>query len=150
MVKIRRYEEKDYEEVVAMYYDLLKTIHANHKLKPMQYFYQNVLDWIDCNYDIMLTYDDTDITGFCLSYVDAMGGIVEDFYQGEVVYVKPQYRKGRSAYLQYTTVLGLADEHNMICATNASNITESSHISNKLGSLIYTHYERMPNGNDKK
>ena len=148
MVKIRRYEDKDFEEVVQMYSDLIHTLYPNHTIKPIQYFYSNVLNWINWNYDIIITYNEEAITGFSMCYVDSMGGIVEDYYQGEIIYIKPEYRKSRSAYLIYYTNMNYADSQGMILATNAADTTESSHISAKLGEKTYTHYERKPNGND--
>jgi hypothetical protein len=145
MVKIREYQDTDFEQIVQMYYCLLHEVYPNHKIKGIAHCYQNVLNWINWNYDIMVTYKDDEITGFGLCYMDSMGGAVEDYYQGEIIYIKPEYRKGRSAYLIYHTAMIMADKYNMILATNASDVTESSHISKKLGQQIYTHYERIPN-----
>ena len=145
MVKIREYQESDFEEIVQMYHALLHEAYPQHKIKPIQHCYQNVLAWINFKYDIMVTYKDEAITGFSLCYFDNMGGVVEDYYQAECIYIKPEYRKGRSAYLFYHTAMLYADSQGVIIATNASDTTESSHISNKLGTLIYSHYERIPN-----
>ncbi len=145
MVKVREYHDTDFEEVVEMYMALIHELYPNHKIKPVQHFCSNILNWINWNYDIILTYNEEAITGFSMCYIDSMGGIVEDYYQGEIIYIKPQYRKGRSAYMIYKTNIAMADSQGMILATNASDTTESSHISNKLGVKTYTHYQRMPN-----
>lgn len=145
MVKIREYQESDYEEIVDMYYELIKMLYPNHTIKSKQHFHMNVINWLNWNYDIIVTYNEEAITGFSMCYVDSMGGIVEDYYQGEIIYIKPEYRKGRSAYLIYHTNMAYAESRGMILATNASDITESSGISAKLGDKIYTHYERIPN-----
>jgi hypothetical protein len=144
VVKIREFQEDDFEEIAQMYHSLLKEVYPNHNIKPILYACKNIMNWIDWNYDIMVTYKDDEITGFGLCYMDSMGGAVEDYYQGEIIYIKPEYRKGRSAYLIYHTAMIMADKYNMILATNASDVTESSHISKKLGQLVYSHYERMP------
>ena len=145
VVKIREFKPDDIEAVTRMYHKLLHEVYPNHTIKPILNCYKLVMKWIEWNYDIMVTYKGEEITGFGLCYIDSMGGIVEDFYQGEIIYIKPEYRKGRSAYLIYHTAMIMADKYNMILATNASDVTESSHISKKLGQQIYTHYERIPN-----
>ena len=144
MVEIRDYKDSDYEEIVKMYYQLLHDVYPYHTIKPIQHSYRNVLNWIALNYDIMVTYDESEVTGFTMCFIDSMGGAVEDYLQADVIYVKPEYRKGRSAYLLYTTVMAYADNLGLLIATNASDVTESSHISSKLGKLIYSHYERLP------
>jgi hypothetical protein len=144
VVKIREFQEDDFEEIAQMYHSLLKEVYPNHNIKPILYACKNIMNWIEWKYDIMVTYKDDEITGFGLCYMDSMGGAVEDYYQGEIIYIKPEYRKGRSAYLIYQTAMNLADKYSVILATNASDITESSHISKKLGQLVYSHYERMP------
>lgn len=144
MVKIREYQESDFLEIINMYHALLHEVYPNRNIKPIQYACRNVLNWIDWNYDIMVTYKGDEITGFSLCYMDSMGGVVDDFYQGEIVYIKPEYRKGRSAYLIYNTAMNIADKLGVILSTNASDITESSHISKKLGQPLYTQFERIP------
>ena len=142
MVKVREYKDTDFEEVTRMYHDLLKTVYPKHTVKPIQYCYRNILVWISLKYDITVTENDKEITGFGLAYADNMGGAVEEFYQGEIVYVKPEFRKGRSAYLIYSSYINYAKSQKMLILTNASNITESSHISKKLGTELFTTYQR--------
>jgi hypothetical protein len=144
MVIVREYKESDFEEVVQMYYNMIIEVYPHREFKAKQFFYNNVIRWIDSNYDIIVTSKDDIITGFALCYFDNMGGICEDYYQGECIYVKPEYRKGRSAYLMYKSVMIYADNSNFLISTNASDITESSHISNKLGIKVFTKYERLP------
>ena len=144
MVIIRAYEESDFEEVVEMYYNMVLEVYPHRQFKSKQHFYANVINWITWNYDIMITVKDDIITGFNMCYVDSMGGICEDYYQGECIYIKPEYRKTRSAYLLYTASIIYAKKMGYILSTNASDITESSHISNKLGLRVFTKFEKLP------
>ena len=143
-VVVREYRESDFEEVVEMYYQMVLEVYPHREFKPKQHFYKNVLYWIANYYDIIVTEDDGIITGFSMCFVDNMGGITDDYYQGECIYIKPEYRKGRSAYLMYHTNMNVADSMGYILSTNASDITESSGISKKLGIKLFTKYERIP------
>ncbi len=146
MVIVREYQESDFEEVVEMYYQMCLVVYPHREFKSKQFFYKQVLDWIDYNYDIIITEDEGIVTGFSMCYVDSMGGITEDYYQGECIYVKPEYRKGRSAYLMYATNISYANKMGYILSTNASDITESSKISAKLGLKVFTKFELLPKG----
>lgn len=146
MVKVRDYKDTDFEEIVEMYYQMCLEVYPHRKFKSKQHFYKNVLNWIEWNYDIIVTVKDEEITGFTMCYFDSMGGICEDYYVGECIYVKPKYRKTRSAYLMYHTAINYADSLGMILSTNASDITESSHISKKLGVRVFTKFEKLPQG----
>lgn len=143
MVTIREYKQSDFEEVVDMYHKMCLEVYPHRQFKDKQYFYGNVLNWVAWNYDILITEQYGIITGFSMCFVDNMGGIAEDYYVGECVYVKPKYRKGRSAYLMYKTAINYADAMGFLLSTNASDITESSHISNKLGIKVFSKYERL-------
>ena len=145
MVEIRPYQESDFEEVVNMYREILLEVYPNHTVKPLQYMAKLVLAWIDFNYDIMVTHNYGEITGFSLGIVDSMGGVVEDYYLCEIIYVKPEHRKGRSAYLHYHTMIEYAKSQNWILGGNASTSTSSSDIAKKIGEVTYYHYERLPN-----
>lgn len=144
MVTVRAYKDTDFEEVVDMYYKMCLEVYPHREFKTKQFFYKNVLNWIDWNYDIIMTEKDDIVTGFALAYVDNMGGICDDYYQGECIYVKPEYRKTRSAYLMYNSFVNFADSMGYITSTNASSITESHKIAKKFGKKIFEKYERLP------
>ncbi len=146
MVTVRAYKESDYEEVVDMYYKLCHTVYPNRKFKSKQYFYKNVMNWIEWNYDIIVTEVNGVISGFAMCYVDSMGGICEDYYEGECIYIKEDYRKTRSAYLMYHTNMIYANKMGYVLSTSASDVTESSHISAKLGTKLFTKFEKLPTG----
>lgn len=144
MVTIRAYNPNDFEEIVDMYYKMIHEVYPHRQFKSKQYFYRNVMRWLDLNYDIMITEKDGVITGFCMCYYDSMGGICDDFYQAECVYVKPEYRKTKSAYLMYHSVMIYADKMGLLISTNAAETTESHKISDKFGLKLFSHYERLP------
>lgn len=143
MVTIREYREADFEEVVSMYYDMCITVYPHREFKSIQHFYTNVLRWIESGYDINITEDDGVVTGFTMCYLDCMGGIVEDYYQAECLYVKPKYRRGRSAYLLYNTALSYADSQDWLISTNASTITDGGSMASKYAKSVFIQYERL-------
>ena len=147
---IREYKPTDFEEVVDMYYNMCLEVYPHRQFKSKQYFYRNVIRWLDFNYDIMVTELDGIITGFILCYVDSMGGIVDDYYQIECVYVKKKFRKGRSLFLMVNTAIEYANQKGYILSGKASEITESSKISSKYGVNVFTTFERLPIGEDNE
>lgn len=145
MVVVREYKETDLEEVVDMYYKMCHDVYPHREFKSKQYFYANVINWFEWNYDIIVTEKDGIITGFAMCYIDNMGGICDDYYVGECIYVKPEFRKGRSAYLMYNTAINYGESQGYVLSTNASDITESSHISAKvLGIRVFSKFEKIP------
>lgn len=149
MVTIRAYRPSDFEEVVDMYYRMCLEVYPHRTFKDKQYFYRNVIHWIEWHYDIMVTEKDGEITGFSLCYMDSMGGITEDFYHFECLYVKERFRKTRSAHLLVNTPIIYADSRNLIISANASNISECSNFVSRLGDKIFTTYERLPKKEEK-
>jgi len=139
---LREYKLSDKEEVVFMYYEATKEVLLNHEIKPLQNFNDVITNWEEWGYDIIVTENGLELTGFSVCCIDTMGGIVEPYYHAEVIFVKPEYRKGRSAYLLYQQGLSKAQEKGMLVATNAYEHSEASQISKKLGVKTYTHYER--------
>lgn len=142
---IREYKPSDFEEVVQMYYNMCIEAYPHRQFKEKQYFYNNVMRWLSYNYDIMIVEKNNDIVGFSLCYYDSLGGIVEDFYNMECVYIKEQYRKSRALYLIVMTAINYCDKMGLILSGNASDVTESSKISSKYGIKLFTKYERIPN-----
>lgn len=142
---IREYTTEDFEEVVDMYYKMCLEVYPHRKFKSKQYFYANVINWINWKYDIMVTEKDGNITGFIMCYFDSMGGIVEDYYQLECYYVKPEYRKTRALYLMYNTVTIYCDSMGVLLSGSASSFTESKKICLKYGNIeVFSKIERLP------
>jgi hypothetical protein len=146
MVTIREYKPSDFDEVLNMYYQLCHEIYPHRTFKSMRAFESNVKFWISSNYDIMVTENNGRVTGFILCYVDNMGGIVDDYYQIECVYVKHDARNSRALQLMVATAMNYANTKGYILSGNASEFTQASDISSRFGLKILTRYERLPNG----
>ena len=141
---IRTYKPTDFKEVVNMYYELTKEVYSHRKIAHIDNFYKAVNEWIDCNYDIIIIEKDGIVAGFGVAYIDSMGGLLENYYLLDNVYIKPEYRKTRSLYFIVQYCLHYAQSQGYVLAGNASDITESSRISAKFGLKVFTRYEKLP------
>lgn len=148
-MQLKKMDLVDYEEVVDMLYAFYQEVYGDIRQLGSRYFYyQTVSDWINKGKDVVLSIDKGIVTGFSLAYVDSMGGLTKPYYNGEIAYVKPKYRKGRSAYLLYKNVVEYADELNM-------NLLSNSRVENGVDKMVEKHfdckkmfinYERIYNG----
>jgi len=118
-VSLRKMELRDYEQVVNMHIDFIATIYPNRELGEYIHFYNMVSAWINHQKHIYVTEKDGELTGYSVSSVDYNHGLTEPVYFGEIAYVKPKYRKGKSAYLLYNNVVNIADELGLRLTANA-------------------------------
>lgn len=119
MMELRKANLNDFEQIVEMFYNFTKEIYPDRKIGSKYFFYEVVSSWIKDNKDVIVTYNDKEITGFSLSYKDFNNGLTEPIYFGEIAYVKPEYRKTRAAYLLYKNGSEYAKEQNLTVVTNA-------------------------------
>lgn len=104
-MKLRVAGLNDYNELVAMYKDLVHTVYDGMKIGEDIFFHGVVTQWYQTNKDIVICEtDDGKIAGFTLAYKEDLG-IIEPYYFGDIAYVKPEYRKTRAAYLLYHNVV---------------------------------------------
>lgn len=146
---LRPFFLSDYEAVVDMYYDFTREVFTERKIGYKYFFYKTVQEWIKKGNDIVLvTTDDGEIVGFSMAFYDDFGGLTEPFYNGEIAYVKPEYRKSKAAYLLYNNVVEVAKERNLLIVANGR-------VENGIDKMIKKHYkatpmfinfERKPNG----
>lgn len=118
-MNIRKFELRDFEEVVEMYRLLTCEIYPDRQIGSKYFFYRAVMSWIDSGKDIIVCEKDKDIIGFTMSGIDQCGGITEQVYSGEIAYVKEDYRKTRAAYLLYHNVSDYATEQGLRLIANA-------------------------------
>jgi len=143
MVTIREFRSTDVGEVAAMYKLMCIEVYPHRTFNKMQHFVDNVEYWHRNNYDIMVSEDKGEVTGFSMCYVDDMGGIVDDYYIAECLYIKPGYRKGRSAYLLIKQGERVAEANSYMLSTYASENTEMSRLYDKRERYkVFTKYER--------
>lgn len=144
-MKIRKFEPCDFLEVVGMFKDFIKELYPNRKLGTDIAFIENVLNWIKLQRHIFVTTtNEGKITGFTMSYVNYNDYVTEPVYHGEIAYVKPMYRGGKSAYLLYNNVVHIADDIGLILTANAfENQFKIEQIQRKFnGKKIYISMER--------
>ena len=118
MITLDKFKLSDYEELVDMYYEFNKDVYQNRKIGDKYFFYKAVMKWINQDADIVLSRDGDIVTGFSMCYKDMFGGLTETIYQCDLCYVKPAYRKSRSAYMLYNNAYEYAKELGLkICAS---------------------------------
>lgn len=119
-MKIRKFESQDFLEVAHMFKDFIKELYPHRKLGTDIAFVESVLNWIKLQRHIFVTTtNDGKITGFSVSYIDYNNYVTEPTYFGEVCFVRPIYRGGKSAYLLYNNGANIAKELGLILASNA-------------------------------
>lgn len=119
-MKIRKFDVSDFIEVVAMYKDFVREVYAGRKLGADLAFFETVMNWIKFQKHINITTtNDEKITGFSVSYVNFNDYVTEPVYCGEIAYVKPMYRGGKSAYLLYHNMVNVAENIGLIITANA-------------------------------
>lgn len=132
---LKKMELFDYEEVVDMLYAFYKEVFGDTRQLGSRYFYyQAVSDWLNKGKDVVLSVDKGVVTGFTMAFVDDMGGLTKPVYNGEMAYVKPEFRKGRSAYLLYKNVVEYAEELNM-------NLISNSRVENGVDKMVEKHFD---------
>jgi len=136
MVKIRPAYTSDLNEIVAMYKEIIKTVHPNKKLGSDYHFYKKVISWIDLKYDLVISENDGKISGFSLSFVDDMSGLVPPMYYGAEIYVKPEYRHTKAFYLLIKNGIEIAKSKNMDLISDA--VPAIADIHKKLGGVPLT------------
>ena len=145
-MKIRIATIDDYNEIVPMYKELLKIIYSDMKLGKDIFIHGAVQHWFRSNYDVILCEkDDGTITGFSMAYVQDVG-IIEPYYLGDIAYVKPEYRKGRSAHLLYTNVIKYGDNQGLPVVAKGfvgdGNRDKVEQIQSKFGERRFVEYHR--------
>lgn len=123
-MRLERFILPYYEEVVNMFYEFTKEIYPERRIGEKYFFYKEVLNWINDGKDIILAKKDDEIAGFSLAYIDENGGLTNTIYHGDIVYVKPQFRKTRAAYLLYKNGADYAEEKGLSVIANGLATTD--------------------------
>lgn len=133
-MKLRQITLDDYEEVVNMYYNFMIEVFGNKRqISPKYFYYKQVIDWINSNKHIIVAYNDKEICGFSLCYIDNMNGLTEDIYNAEVCYVKPEYRNTRASYMLYHNGSNMAKDLGL-------NLYVNGRIDNGVSKMIEKHF----------
>ena len=150
-MKIRPFALKDFEDVVEMYYKLVKHLSSNRKLGDKYFFYRTVMGWVANGNDIFIAeHDNGKVVGFAMGRVDDTGGITEPVYIAEIAFVKEEYRNSRAAYMLYNHVFNLAKENGITIVADAYVGDNSKDQVNKIvGKFLeptFIKYERVFHG----
>lgn len=133
MYKLVNFSLVHYEELVDMFYEFMKEVYYDRKIGLKYAYYIRVNEWIERKCHIVVCLKDDIPIGFTMSYIDNMGGLTEPVYQGEIAYVKPEYRKTRASYLLYSNVVQFAEESGI-------KLVSRSRIENGIDKMIKKHY----------
>ena len=137
-----------YEEVVDMYYEFTKEVYPERHIGERYFFYKEVGLWIKDGRDIVVAKKDNSITGFSLAYIDENAGLTNPIYNGIIVYVKPDYRKTRAAYLLYKNVSNYAKEQGLTMMANGLATTDTAKMIKKHFDCkeMFINFERTHDG----
>lgn len=134
----------DYLELVGMYRELLAVTYEDMQLGKDIFMYGAVIEWFKQNKDIVICEkEDGIITGFTVAYLQDTG-VVEPYYYGDIAYVKPEFRKGRSAYLLYNNGVNYAKKEGLPIIAKAyvggGNKESVDRIQGRWGHPVFTEY----------
>lgn len=92
--------------------------------------------WLASKVDILVAEKDKKIVGFFLGYVDNNNGSLSPMYRAEALYVLPEYRLTRLSYEMFRLPITIARPYGLPIISNASVITNSSNLYEKLGAKL--------------
>jgi len=134
-MRLRRFNLDDYEELVDMFYEFNKEVYKGRKIGLKYSHYMVVNEWISKKYDLILSIaDNNEICGFSLGYIDDNNRLIEPMYNGEIIYVKENYRTGRAAYKLYTNIYNYSKELKM-------GIKTLSRVENNSSDMVAKHFD---------
>jgi len=112
-MNIRPATVSDYTELVGMFSSLIDAVYDGVEKGEEIFFHGAVQNWFNSRKDVIVCEkDDGTITGFSLAYVEELG-FLKPYYYGDIAYVKPEFRKGRTAYLLYNNVVDYATQQGL-------------------------------------
>lgn len=128
-----------YEDVVDMFYDFNIELFSKYRKIGYKYFYYKaVMNWINDKKHIIICIDKyNNPIGFSLAYIDDNSGLTERYYNGEIAYVKPAYRKGKASYLLYKNVVAMSVQLGL-------NLNSNGRIENGIDKMIEKHFNPIP------
>ena len=130
-MKLSNFILPDYEEVVNMYYEFTKEVYPTRKTGERYFFYKEVMYWISNRKNVVIVRKDDIIVGFSMSYIDSGCGLTNETYNGEIAYIKPEYRMTRAAYMLYSNIFERSKELRLTLVVNGNIATGSSDLIEK-------------------
>ena len=145
-MNIRPATTRDYAELVDMYKELIYGVYDGFEKGEDIYFHGAVQNWFTQKKDVIVCEKgDGTITGFSLAFVESIG-VIEPYYYGDSAYVKPEFRKGRTAYLLYNNVVDYAAQQGLPVIAKAfvseENENKVDKIQAKFGKPRFIEYYR--------
>lgn len=132
---IRKAKDTDLVSIHKLYIKFLeevwpsRTIYSDATLATVE-------AWLSSKVDILVAERDKKIVGFFLGYVDTNNGTLSPMYRAEALYVLPEYRLTRLSYEMFRLPINIARPYGLPIISNASVITNSSSLYEKLGAKL--------------
>ena len=148
-MKLRPALLSDFEELVKMFTDLIETVYEGFRVNEPIFFYATVEKWYHAKKDIIVCENaDGIITGFSVAYLED-AGFIEPYYMGDLAYVKPEFRKGRTAFMLYNNVVDYATQQGLPVIAKAyvseENRDQVDKIQSRWGKPRFVEYHRGVN-----
>jgi GNAT superfamily N-acetyltransferase len=96
-------------QLIFMFYSLIFETFEDIALSDMSEYVEEIMYWKKRGDTYITLNDEDEITGFIYGYV-VPKSFTKSQYIGEYAYVKPEFRKGKSAYLLYNKIVDRAHE----------------------------------------
>lgn len=132
---IRKAKDTDLVSIHKLYIKFLaevwpdRTIYSDGALTAIE-------SWLSSKVDILVAEKDKKIVGFFLGYIDDNNGTLSPMYRAEALYVLPEYRLTRLSYEMFRLPITIARPYRLPIISNASVITNSSNLYEKLGAKL--------------
>lgn len=141
-MKLRTFLLEDLEEVAMMFKELVNVIYPKHKKGQDEAFLQAVKYWIISKKDIFVVEHEGKPIAFSLSWVEDWK-IIEKFYNGELLYVKPSFRNSKASYLLYANMLKIAFKSNLPIHAKGYINNNASKILSKFGEPYFIEFIKV-------
>lgn len=132
---IRKAENSDLGQLVPLYIKFLEEVWPGRPIYTSGVA-KIIEAWLSSKLDILVAERDSKIVGFFLGYVDTNNGTLSPMYRAEALYVLPEYRLTRLSYEMFRLPITIARPYGFPIISNASVITNSSSLYEKLGAKL--------------
>jgi GNAT superfamily N-acetyltransferase len=132
---IRKAKGSDLDSIAILYIKFLEEVWPNREIHTSA-IHSTIEAWLSSKVDILVADVDKEIVGFFLGYVDTNNGTMSPMYRAEALYVLPEYRLTRLSYEMFRLPITIARPYGLPIISNASVITNSSNLYEKLGAKL--------------
>ena len=141
-MKIRPLLIDDIGEVTAMFIALIQIVYPKHQKGLYDTFLHVVQSWVINKRDIFIAEHEGELVGFSLSYV-IEEKILEPYYQGDLLYIKPKFRKSKASYLLYANMLNISNNLKMPIHAKGYTQNDAGKILAKFGEPTFVEFIKV-------